>query len=117
MRLIDYKFSSIAHKQALKSEMNRKLGSLVVSGKSILSFGFNRFTGMPNGPNKWSIHAEIDALSRVFNNLDERGLTLYIIRKGYLLSKPCSRCMSQLNKSGISRIVYSDGGEIKEMRI
>lgn len=55
-----------------------------------------------------SVHAEIDALSRVAN---PRGATIYVARVSVQglprLSKPCKRCAQALKEAGISKVIYT----------
>lgn len=91
----------------------------MVRGGSVLSIGRNKWRNdnpssvvhnsdtNERNPNV-SIHAEIDALSRVTN---PRGATIYVARTNRvgkpMLSKPCAACAEALEAAGISKIVYT----------
>lgn len=108
----------LAMRVAESSECTTKHGAVLVKGGRVLSLGVNRWRNHPSVCTKdtvrenCSVHAEVDALSRV---TDSRGAVLYIARVGRkglpLLSKPCPRCYDRLEKAGVKRIVYTRGGE------
>lgn len=55
-----------------------------------------------------TVHAEIDALSRV---ADPRGATVYVARVGKhgdpRFSRPCANCAKALAEAGVKAIVYT----------
>jgi len=89
----------------------KKVGALIVSGRTIISDGFNGTpTGMENccedenGNTKWSVlHAEANAILKVASSTNScEGATLY-----QTLS-PCKDCSKLVHQSGIKRLVYID---------
>lgn len=87
----------------------KKVGALIVSGRRIISDGFNGTpTGMENccedenGETKWSVlHAEANAILKVANSTNScEGATLY------LTLSPCKDCSKLVHQSGIKRLVY-----------
>ena len=89
----------------------KKVGALIVSGRRIISDGFNGTpTGMENccedekGDTKWSVlHAEANAILKVASSTNScEGSTLY------LTLSPCKDCSKLVHQSGIKRIVFID---------
>src|ERR1035437_2916776 len=118
MRKSDTQFAALAHDQTFKSKMHHKIGSVLVCGKQVIGTGFNKLTGYGSGirySNKWSLHAEMKILHFVFDATKAKGLTLYVVRRGYKLARPCPHCQQLLSKSSISRIVYSIDGTLEEL--
>ena len=78
-----------------------------------MSVGVNKWRNNPTSiePSKvkWvcSVHAEVDALSRVN---DPRGATVYVARVNgrgeMLLSRPCDTCLNVLIQAGVSKVVH-----------
>ena len=58
-----------------------------------------------------SIHAEMDAISRVKNKDQLKGATIYVARKGRSdkvgMSLPCTMCQRALRKHGLSKAVFT----------
>lgn len=79
----------------------------------MLAIGINKFRNDPENIPKnivkasCSVHAEVDALSRVSN---ARGATIYIARitkHGTALSRPCNNCWVVIQESGIRKVVFT----------
>jgi deoxycytidylate deaminase len=111
--LKDKSFLKLAQKCAQASSCEHRHGAVIVRGGSVLAIGINKWKNKPvvlerHQINNCSVHAEIDALSRVGN---PKGATIYVARvnrKGFpRLSRPCDECYSKLTKAGIRRIVYT----------
>ena len=89
----------------------RKVGALLVSGRMIISDGFN---GTPEGfenvceddnyvTKPYVLHAEANAITKVAkSNNSSEGATLYVT------TSPCVECAKLIIQSGIRRVVYSD---------
>lgn len=89
----------------------RQVGALLVSGKMIISDGFN---GTPAGfenvcedehfvTKPYVLHAEANAITKVAkSNNSSEGSTLYVT------TSPCLECAKLIIQSGIRRVVYSD---------
>lgn len=114
-------FLNLAMRAAESSDCQQRHGAIVVRGGSVLAIGVNKWrndvtmAGILHDEGRSSdvsIHAEIDALSRVSN---PRGATIYIARvnrRGKArLSKPCDNCAKALKNAGISKIVYTLTGD------
>jgi len=94
--------------------MNQKHGAVIVKGGRVMSVGFNKWRNHPTiiesskVKRECSVHAEMDAISRVTN---PRGATIYIARLSKrgcaALSRPCDNCYKSLIDAGISKIVYT----------
>lgn len=110
-------FLNLAMKIAEPSECNHRHGAVIVRGGSVLSVGLNKWRNevalveqlhKDGRSANVSVHAEIDALSRV---ADPRGATIYIARVNRTgdprLSKPCGACSKALKEAGVSKIVYT----------
>ena len=87
----------------------RKVGSLIVKGRMIISDGYNGTpTGFENycedeeGYTKWYVlHAEANAILKVASsNHSCEGASLY------LTLSPCKDCSKLINQAGIKRLIY-----------
>lgn len=110
-------FLNLAQKAAGASECMQRHGAVVVRAGSVLSIGVNKWRNDISLANEMmddgrssdvSVHAEIDALSRVGNPV---GATIYIARINKAgeprLSMPCNACAEALESAGISKVVYT----------
>lgn len=108
---------NIAMKTAESSECVQKHGAVIVKSGSLLSVGHNKWKNREvvfdsrsydERNEEISVHAEIDALSRVKNPV---GATIYIanINKSGepKMSAPCDRCFEALMDAGIKDIIYT----------
>lgn len=89
----------------------RKVGALLVSGRMIISDGYN---GTPSGfenhcedennvTKPYVLHAEANAITKVAKSGNSsEGSTLYVT------SAPCVECAKLIIQSGILRVVYCD---------
>lgn len=94
----------------------RHAAALVAKNK-VVAYGFNslktRASVLKHNGNfhdRTCTHAEVDALRKV---KDATGLTLYIASLGrggnIKNSKPCEDCQRLINRSGLKRIIYTNG--------
>ena len=119
MRSYDKEFISVAEELVKKSTMHHKLAAVITNKKRIVSVGINRFLGLNSYigmSDKWSIHAECDALRKALAYIHDNpnvSLTMYVARKNKKLAKPCPNCLKLITPY-IDRIVYTDGGKIVE---
>lgn len=106
-------FLSLAMKVAETSDVENRHGAVVVKNGRVLSLGVNKWRNrglyQPNlFENILTVHAEVDALSRV---VDAEGVTVYVARMGDdgmpRFSRPCQHCMLVLKKLGIKKVVYT----------
>lgn len=117
-------FLNLAMRAAESSDCNQRHGAIVVRSGSVLAIGTNKWrnhistAGILHDEGRSqdiSIHAEIDALSRVNN---PRGATIYVARVNRTgkprLSKPCPACAKALKEAGISKVVYTVTDEVFE---
>lgn len=111
------KFLDLAMRVAESSEGVHKHGAVVVRGGSVLSVGVNKWRNrdLPATPPDVynpdiTVHAEIDALSRI---TDPRGVIVYVARVNRSgeekYSRPCQRCEKELINLGVKRVVYTVG--------
>lgn len=110
-------FLDLAIRMSETSMVDNKHGAVVVKNGSVHALGVNKWR---NPDIRWNseeeylpvrtVHAEIDALSRVN---DANGAVLYIARVGLQgeerMSRPCRRCMVELRKRGVKRVIYTVG--------
>jgi deoxycytidylate deaminase len=110
-------FLDLAARMAETSEAVFKHGAVIVRGGRVLSLGVNKWKNKdlpPTPPEVYNpditVHAEIDALSRVKN---PRGVTIYVARVTRQgeerFSRPCARCEKALIKAGVKRVIYTTG--------
>lgn len=107
----DYGWVARAIKSAEQSTHRVRVGaSVVVAGRG--SSAPNKFRN--SARINWqesTVHAEEAAISRAYRG--GSGGTIYIARIGKAgdlrASHPCERCMPQIIKAGIKRVVYYDG--------
>ncbi|MBC9705732.1 MAG: hypothetical protein H9W81_12345 [Enterococcus sp.] len=110
-------FLNLAMKTAEASECTQRHGAVVVKSGSVLSIGLNKWRNdaalademFASGKSTdISVHAEIDALSRVRN---PAGSVLYIARVNKqgepMMSKPCNACAKAIEEAGITKVVYT----------
>jgi len=98
---------------ALKSNMQQKHGAVVVYKNNIISFGYNERCDYLS--EKFSIHAEISAISKLFYNKKLLELCdIYVVRVASSTfdnclknSKPCKSCTNFINKYNLKNIYYS----------
>lgn len=96
---------------------SQRHGCVIVRGDDIVAEGYNHTD--VHLYHKFSIHAEVDALSKV--KRDRKYLSkcdLYVVRIGtdrmgnpLKYSKPCHDCSKAIQKSGIRNIYYSSNTE------
>lgn len=91
--------------------VRRKVGSLIVKDKMIISDGYN---GTPSGfeniceeadghTKSYVLHAEANAITKVAKSSNSSdGATLYVT------ASPCMECAKLIIQSGIRRVVYCD---------
>lgn len=112
MRKIDDKFLRVAAQEALRGEFRYKHGVVIARNKDIITKGFNRNIGIDTKLSRYgvyfSLHAELDSIRRLPYGFNE-SCTLYSVRAGGGMAKPCSQCLSVIAKTSISRIVFSVG--------
>lgn len=109
------KMLSYAMKVAETSDIaSFKHGAVVVRGGAVLGFGVNKKRAVNGIPVMFeynpdvTVHAEIDALSRIS---DAAGSVIYIARVNAAgepkMSRPCERCEVALNAAGVKRVIYT----------
>ena len=98
----------IAKEEAIKSNMAKRHGCLLVKHNKIIAKGYNTYNQRRN--DCYSRHAEVSTIMNCdINKL--RDSILYVVRIGacgnYKLSKPCNRCNKIIQKYGIKTVIYS----------
>lgn len=116
-------YIKLAIQQAEQSEMQARVGAVLVKNRKVLGSGFNRPSHPQikrkifNYPHRaYSLHAEKAATYKCLPS-DVDGARLYVIRvkrSGSLaLSLPCKICRKHIRKAGIKRVYFStNGGDI-----
>jgi len=107
-------FLNIAAKTAHASELNQRHGAVIVKSGRVLAIGLNKkrnydlVTTSKVNNGDFTVHAEIDALSRVSN---PEGATIFIARVNVngveMLSRPCDRCAQALADARVKNIIYT----------
>lgn len=101
------RFLELAARNAALSDCSFKHGALLVRGGAILSSAPNKHRNPPAISYLGSsVHAEVAALRRA----NAVGATLYVVRlspSGLALSRPCERCWTAIERSGVKAVVYS----------
>ena len=89
----------------------RQVGALIVSGKMIISDGYN---GTPSGfenvcedqdglTKPYVLHAEANAITKIARSSNSSdGATMYVT------ASPCIECAKLIIQAGIKRVVYSE---------
>jgi deoxycytidylate deaminase len=105
---IPIKIIELAKKQAAKSTMRHKIGSVIYKKNNIISCGYNRWLSIgSNGPKyRYSIHSEADCLLGCSLN-ELWGSSIYVHRLNGGLAKPCKNCMALLLSHGIQHVYWS----------
>lgn len=107
-------FLDLALRVAEGSEVTHRHGAVVVKSGKPVSLGWNKWRNREMildtegyNPNL-TVHAEIDALSRV---ADPRGAVVYVARVGKhgdeRFSRPCHNCAKALAAAGVKAVVYT----------
>jgi deoxycytidylate deaminase len=99
--------------------IQHKHAAVIAKGRRVLAIGRNRAKTHPSSTevdddgNRFcrSIHAEMDAISKVKNKEMLKGATIYVARKGKTgeqgMSCPCRMCQDEINKYGLKRAVFT----------
>jgi len=108
-------FFDRAAKNAQKSTMGQKHGTVIVLDGEIIAEGHNRET--THMFHAFSVHAEVDALNKLnktkFRHVFAK-MEMFVVRIGpmsynYALkySKPCEDCQNAISRYGIKHVYYS----------
>lgn len=110
-------FLDLAVRLAESSELEFKHGAVVVRGGSVLAVGVNKWKNRNLPPTpvteynpNLTVHAEMDALSRIAN---PKGVTIYVARVNKhgeeRLSHPCENCEQKLMEAGVKKVIFTFG--------
>lgn len=107
-----------------------KIGALITNGRRVVSTGYNtllkthplqaQYASLVGKPDAIYLHAEMAAIIEARSkNIDIKGSTLYVFRKGLggdvRIARPCKICMKAIKDHGIKEICYTtDMGYAKE---
>lgn len=92
-----------AIRQAKKSGWVFKLGAVVFDKDHIIGTGYNRAFNV--GSSRRSSCAEVLAIQK--SSYKIKGATILVCRSNMGMAKPCERCRSLIEKSGIRKVIYS----------
>ena len=111
--------TNLAIKEALKSKMRYKHGSVIFNNQGILGSGYSWSRFKPNQEQKvLSIHSERDAL---------KGIPVRYLRGAFMLnvrvtkiglltcSKPCVGCQKLLKRKGLLKIYYYEADRTRHI--
>lgn len=106
---------SIDHlkKLANNSDIHNKHAAGVIYNNKLISSGINKFISFKTYGR--TMHAEISAFSNLSKNIKIKGLDIIVIRikNGHDTtvlknSRPCSICITKLQKYGVRKVYYSN---------
>ena len=114
----DRSYLHLAMKVAESSVYEMRHGAVVVRGGSVLAVGYNKQkndpiifgdAGSEEAQRNSTVHAEMDALSRVTS---AKGAVVYVARinrRGEpVLSRPCDNCYESLRDAGVKKIIFTE---------
>ena len=120
---VSNKFLKLALRRILNKRysdhIQHRHAAVIVKAGRVLSIGRNRDKTHPDAVGvdekgkvfTRTIHAEMDALSKVKNKDHLKGATIYVARKGRNdeagMSCPCKMCQGLINKYGLKRAVFT----------
>lgn len=116
-------FLERAMQLALKSTCrHHRHGCVIVKDNEIVAEGYNHH--VMHFQHKMSIHAEVDALSKLkYNRKIFPECEMYVVRIGtdrmgnpLKYSRPCCDCSRAIEKAGVRRVYYSSNEEFEQMQ-
>jgi len=112
---------------ALRSNLNFKLGAIIVKHNKIISTGYNQLRHQSSlKTTHWSgsLHAEVACILnalRVTSTKTIQGSTMFVVRvrkSGKLgLAMPCADCYSVIENVGIKRVMFSTDSGYSEIKV
>lgn len=110
----------LARKAANQSDQRFKVGAAIVKGSRTLAHACNTHKTCPEfGSKEYKyLHAEGAVIKKcIRQGIDLKGATIIVFRKGYRNSRPCPCCQVLIEAVGITKVVYSDDGSMKEYTV
>lgn len=111
----DKAYLSVARYIAARSNERMKHGAVVVKSNRVLGMGYNKNKNSPFNVSEEHIkshcsrHAEVEAIRSA--NFNVKGAVLYVARVNRRgqdrNSKPCPRCQTIIEETGIKRVVHT----------
>ena len=99
----------IARLAALHSVCRKRVGSAILMGDKLVSFGYNQNKTHPRF-GTWSLHAECNAIIKAQSELYSS--VIYVVRllanDQLSMARPCPTCLNLIVDSGIRRVVFTD---------
>jgi len=106
------RFIDIALVASLKSTHRVKIGAVLLRHGKPISIGWNK-VGKTHPRSKWFIHAELDCLLGLHQQVDYSGTTMVIARQNrqgcVLYCQPCEQCKVTLKEYGVQKVIYTVG--------
>jgi len=120
----DMRYFDVARTVALTASYKRiKIGAIIVLKKQIISIGvnsykthplqryYNKYRDIPSDSNH-TLHAEVEAISRIPKDIDLKDAALYVYREHPLThqlanSRPCPSCMALIKSKGVRKLYYT----------
>lgn len=97
----------VAKITAEKSPCKYKISCVLVDRRGkVISCGYNHPSNQSGRLGKWTIHAEIDALSGIHK--PSSNLVAFIYRRHGRIITPCDTCKALLKAYGITTIYYTN---------
>jgi len=105
--------------ESYSTHIQHRHAAVIVKAGRVLAVGRNRNKTHPDAVGRdpdgeiftRTVHAEMDALSRVKNKSNLKGATIYVARKGRNqeagMSCPCKMCQGLINKYGLKKAVFT----------
>ena len=102
------KIMNIARQTADKSPCKYKVSCVLCDNKgNIIATGYNHPSTRSGRLGKWTVHAEIDALSKGIRK-PSNNLIAFIFRKHGRIIHPCDTCKALLKAYGINHIYHTN---------
>ena len=110
----------LAIKLSEKSEMRYHLSAILFDKKyNIINTGYNRWLCCGHydiKPLHSSIHAEEDAIIGC-SRRELYNASIFVFRKNFKNAKPCYNCMKLIKHAGITKIYYTENGNISKLTL
>jgi deoxycytidylate deaminase len=108
MRIDLEEIMEVARQTADKSPCKYKVSCVLCDKKgNIIATGYNHYGSRSGRLGKWTIHAEIDAISKGIRK-PSNNLVAFIYRRHGRIIHPCDTCKALLKAYGISTIYHTN---------
>lgn len=103
---ISVKIIDTLKKISIYSNMHHKHAAALINKNKAVYIGYNKRIHQC-----FSIHAEVDVLSKLSNKINIKDMDIIVIRvknDSLMYSRPCNTCINKMTKIGIRKIYYSN---------